>query len=54
MNMGSTYAALSVLDAAINRTKSLLWPFNLGVWLRLAVISFFVGGSGGGFNFPGS
>ncbi len=54
MNMGSTYAALSVLDAAINRTKSLLWPFNLGVWLRIAVISFFVGSSGGGFNFPGS
>jgi len=52
--MGSTYAALSVLDAAINRTKSMLWPFNLGVWLRLAVISFFIGGSGGGFNFPGS
>jgi hypothetical protein len=54
MNMASTYAAISVLDAAINRTKSLLWPFNLGIWLRLAVISFFVGGSGGGFNFPGS
>lgn len=54
MNMTSSYAALSVLDAAINRTKSLLWPFNLGIWLRLAVISFFVGGSGGGFNFPGS
>jgi len=51
--MGSTYAALSVLDAAINRTKSLLWPFNLGVWLRIAVISFFVGGMGGGFNLPG-
>jgi hypothetical protein len=52
--MASTYAALSVLDAVINRTKSLLWPFNLGVWLRIAVISFFIGGSGGGFNFPGN
>jgi hypothetical protein len=51
MNMGSTYAALSVLDAAINRTKSLLWPFKLGLWLRIAVISFFVGGTGAGFNF---
>ena len=39
MNMASNYAAFSVLDATINRTKSLLWPFNLGVWLRLAVIS---------------
>jgi hypothetical protein len=52
MNMVSKYAAFSVLDAAINRTKSLLWPFSLGVWLRLAVISFFIGGAGGGFNAP--
>ena len=50
--MASNYAAFSVLDATINRTKSLLWPFNLGVWLRLAVISFFIGGTGGGFNVP--
>ncbi|HDR73619.1 MAG TPA: hypothetical protein ENN85_06880 [Methanoculleus sp.] len=48
--MASTYAAFSALDAAIDRTKSLLWPFDLGVWLRLAVIAFFVGGTG--FNVP--
>ncbi|MDG6257598.1 MAG: hypothetical protein QCH35_08375 [Methanomicrobiaceae archaeon] len=48
--MASTYAAFSVLDAAIDRTKALLWPVDPGVWLRLAVIAFFVGGTG--FNIP--
>ena len=51
--MSSDYFAFSALDPAIQRTKELLWPFNIGVWLRLAVISFFVGGSFGGIN-PGT
>ena len=41
------YYAASGIDSAIEHTKSLLWPVNLGIWLRLAVISFFVGGSQG-------
>ncbi|MDT8358370.1 MAG: hypothetical protein RQ758_07705 [Methanomicrobiaceae archaeon] len=51
--MSSDYFAFGALDPAIQRTKELLWPFNLGVWLRLAVISFFVGSGVGGFN-PGT
>jgi hypothetical protein len=46
--MLSDWFAISEIDGAINRTKDLLWPFNLDIWLRLAVISFFVGGTGGG------
>jgi hypothetical protein len=51
--MSSDYFAFGALDPAIQRTKELLWPFNLGVWLRLAVISLLVGGGVGGFN-PGT
>lgn len=47
--MISDWFAISELDSAIDRTGELLWPFKLGVWLRLAVISLFVGGSTG-FN----
>ena len=49
------FHAISAFEGAVSRTKSLLWPFNLGVWLRLAVIAFFVGGFGGGggnYSFP--
>ncbi len=46
--MTSSWYALRVFDEAISRTKDLLLPFDLGIWLRLAIISFFVGGSGGG------
>lgn len=54
--MTADYHAFSAFDGAVSRTKSLLWPFNIGVWLRLAVIAFFVGGFGGGggsnYSFP--
>lgn len=43
--------AFGAFDGAVSRTKALLWPINIGVWLRLAVISLFVGGIGGGSNF---
>lgn len=54
--MTTDFHAFSAIEGAVSRTKSLLWPFNVGVWLRLAVISFFVGGIGGGgggnYSFP--
>ena len=42
-----TLYAVEALDDAIEATKSLLWPFDRGQWLRLALIVFFVGGTGG-------
>ncbi|WP_332449496.1 DUF7544 domain-containing protein [Methanoculleus sp.] len=50
-----TYA-FSRLEDALHRTKSLLWPFRWGVWLRLALIALFVGGgvslpNTSGYNF---
>lgn len=38
------YFAFSKIDSALDKTKAILWPFNLGIWLRLALISFFAGG----------
>ncbi len=49
----SVYHAFSAIDDAIERTKSLLWPFKWSVWWRIAVICLFTGGFGG-FNFPSS
>ncbi|MBP2132898.1 hypothetical protein J2128_000819 [Methanomicrobium sp. W14] len=40
----SDYYAFSSIDTAIDRTKSLLWPFKKGIWLRIALISLFTGG----------
>lgn len=45
--------AFEAIDDAFEATKEFLWPFDLGRWARLALIVFFVGGAGGGFN-PGS
>jgi len=52
-----TLYAVEALDDAIEATKSFLWPFDAGRWLRLAVVVFFVGGAagglpGGGGNLP--
>ncbi|UUX92736.1 DUF7544 domain-containing protein [Methanoplanus endosymbiosus] len=38
------YFAFSKIDSALDKTKAILWPFNLGIWLRLALISLFAGG----------
>lgn len=46
--MTGKYYAFTEIDRAIQSTKELLWPFHAGVWLRLALIAFFVG-AGGGF-----
>lgn len=40
----SDYFAFSSIDTALDRTKSLLWPFQKGIWLRIAFISLFIGG----------
>lgn len=42
--------AIDAIQDAIDETKALLWPFERGIWLRLAVIVFFVGGPGGAFG----
>jgi len=46
------YYALSEIDSAIRRTRDLLWPFQKGVWLRIALISLFIGWGGAGFPQP--
>lgn len=41
--------AIERIDDAVSLTRSLLFPFQAGLWARLAVVVFFVGmGSGGG------
>ncbi|MDD3621365.1 MAG: hypothetical protein PHQ81_03060 [Methanofollis sp.] len=56
--MSDDFYAFRTIDGAISRTKSLLWPFHAGIWLRLAVIALFVGGAGGfnpfSYNFGGA
>ena len=46
-----TWYAIERIDDAVSLTRSLLFPFEAGLWARLAVVVFFVGiGSGGGSN----
>lgn len=42
--------AVQSLQEALDETREFLWPFDVWRWLRLSVIVFFVGGSGGGFS----
>ena len=39
-----TLYALDAIDDAATATRELLWPFDLGRWLRLVVVVFFLGG----------
>jgi|AntRauTorcE11898_2_1112593.scaffolds.fasta_scaffold04247_2 hypothetical protein len=39
-------AALDDIDDAIDATRALLWPFDLGRWARLAFVVLFLGGAG--------
>ena len=41
------YAALSALDDAVDATRALLLPVDRGLWLRLAVVIFFLSGGSG-------
>ena len=43
-----SWDAIDSLDEARAATQSLLLPFSWRAWLRLAVVTFFVGGVGGG------
>ena len=49
-------AALDDIDDAIDATRALLWPFDLGRWARLAFVVFFLGGAGAvnPFQFTGN
>lgn len=49
-------AALDDIDDAIDATRALLWPFDLGRWARLAFVVFFLGGAGSvnPFQFTGN
>ena len=40
-----SWYAVDALEDAIEGTRELLFPFNAGTWLRLAVIVFFLGGT---------
>lgn len=42
-----SYAAVGAIDDAIDATKEFLTPFEVGTWLRLAVVVFFVAGGSG-------
>ncbi|WP_049980905.1 DUF7544 domain-containing protein [Halolamina rubra] len=51
-----TLYALQDIDDAIAATRAFLWPFDLGRWVKLAFVAFFLGGTGGvnPFQFSGS
>jgi hypothetical protein len=42
--------AVDDIDDAIDATKSFLFPFEKGTWLRMAFVVFFIGGGGVGLN----
>ncbi len=44
LHMTDGYYAVSEIGGAIERVKGLLWPPQLGIWLRLAVIVLFTAG----------
>lgn len=41
-----SWNAIDALDDARDATESLLWPLDRGLWIRLAIVAFFVGGAG--------
>ena len=49
--MTQAHYAFHEIDHAIAKTKSILIPFNAGIWLRLALIALFAGGAAGGVQF---
>lgn len=46
------YAALSCLGDALDATRELLFPVDRGLWLRLAVVVFFLSGGSGVGSLP--
>ena len=49
--MKQAHHAFREIDRAIAITKSILIPFEIRIWLRLALIALFVGGAAGGVQF---
>lgn len=49
-----SYYALDELDESFDQAKEFLLPFDKGLWLRMAVIVFFIGGAFSSFYFPDS
>ncbi|KAF1076885.1 hypothetical protein [Methanogenium sp. MK-MG] len=49
--MTQEHYAFREIDRAVAMTKSILIPFDLGIWLRLALIALFAGGAAGGMQF---
>lgn len=49
-----TWYAVSAIDDALEATWEFLFPVRGWRWLKLAVVVFFLGGVGGGFNVPSS
>ncbi len=49
--MTKEHYAFREIDRAVAMTKSILIPFNIGIWLRLALIALFAGGAAGGVQF---
>ena len=45
-----TLYAFDDIDDAIDATRAFLWPFDLRRWAKLALVVFFIGGFGSGFN----
>lgn len=46
--MKQDHYAFHEIDRAVAKTKSILIPFDAGIWLRLALIALFAGGAAGG------
>ncbi|GAB7015359.1 DUF7544 domain-containing protein [Methanogenium cariaci] len=49
--MTQEHYAFREIDRAVAMTKSILIPFDIGIWLRLALIALFAGGAAGGMQF---
>jgi hypothetical protein len=51
-----TLYAIDKIEDALERSKEILFPFDLGTWTKFAIIGIFLGGLGfpSFFNFPGS
>lgn len=47
-----SWYAIDAVDDAIDATREFLWGVGLGRWLRLALITFFLGTGGVGAQFP--
>ena len=47
-----SYITPDLVTPSLQKTQKLLFPFSWSIWLKFAVLVFFVGSVGGWFNFP--